>query len=153
MSIGVTLDVQFIPEMRRANYVMKCGLMGFAEVDNGKRIHRQPMTSGERQDLNRNVLQLGDFGQPLKLRTHHRPVAALPVQDRLVQGNRVFQRIVTSEELLTDEAGLQAPLDFPGRDGRDHLVAGQNLASVLLGLQESGNHVYLPFQDRGGLGL
>src|SRR5438034_11017540 len=71
VSVGVALDVQFVAYMFQADYVVKYSLVGFAELENGKGIHREPMISFQRQDPYRDVRQFREIRQSLKLRMHH----------------------------------------------------------------------------------
>jgi hypothetical protein len=40
VGIGVTLDIQFVTQVLQADYIVKHSLVGTAELENGKRIHR-----------------------------------------------------------------------------------------------------------------
>ena len=61
VSVGVALNVQLVAYVFQAHYVVKYGLVGLTELENGKRIHREPMISFERQDPYRDVRQLREI--------------------------------------------------------------------------------------------
>jgi hypothetical protein len=58
VSIGIALDVQLIDKMFQADNIMKHSLVGFAELEDRKRVQREPMISFEWQDLDSYVSQL-----------------------------------------------------------------------------------------------
>ena len=57
--VGIALDVQLVAQVFNADDVVKRRLVGFAEPQNGKRVHGEPVAAAERQDLNSDVWQLG----------------------------------------------------------------------------------------------
>jgi hypothetical protein len=107
-------DVQFVAHVLNANNVTEYSFAIRAEFQNGKRIHGERMLPAERQDLDSDVWQPGCIREPLQLFLHHLSIAPLPVQDGLIQQRHIFQRPITGQELLADEASLQTSLDCSG---------------------------------------
>ena len=97
----------------------------------------------EGEDLQRQVGPFGLPGEPLELVVHDRVVADPALQDRFVQHHRQLQPVAI-QHLLPAHPDPDQPPDHAGCDRLDPAVAADDVARVVLGLQQAGNDVDMP---------